>query len=342
MNNPLVTIVAICYNHEDYCIQTLESIKNQTYKNWELYIVDDFSTDESAKKINHWINDNKNINPIFISNTYNQGICSSLNKTIPLAIGKYIALIACDDIMLNDRIHKQVYDLEEKKSDYALTCSNVNKIDENGAVIGIEFDSTFNFPYSNVFDSILINKNDSGIIIHSPTVLAKTEIIKSFLPYPSHIIQEDLYMWLCISAKYKISYLSDPLTKYRVLPNSLSRDPIKKEALLLDRIIVANEFITDYPDKKQIIQSHNEILFSKLIDLNKRNDFFFYTRKRYVLDKLRNLCTKGLSREKLNYIIKLKTHNSLFYISPAFFQAIYKVIRIKLTAFFFKNIELDK
>ena len=54
-NRPYVSIIACCYNHEKFVEETLDSVKSQTYKNIELIIIDDFSTDDSVKKINTWI-----------------------------------------------------------------------------------------------------------------------------------------------------------------------------------------------------------------------------------------------------------------------------------------------
>ena len=101
---PLVSIIALCYNQEEFLCETLESIKAQTYKNLELIIIDDCSTDQSVKKIESWIKAN-NHNCNFITNKENLGLVKSLNIAVKKCKGKYYSLIACDDIYLPKKNH---------------------------------------------------------------------------------------------------------------------------------------------------------------------------------------------------------------------------------------------
>ena len=101
-NSPLVSIIACCYNHEKYVEETLGSIKSQTHGNIELIIIDDFSTDQSVKKISNWIEKNK-YSCTFIKNTENLGVVKTLNKALKKCNGKYFSIIACDDIFLKKK-----------------------------------------------------------------------------------------------------------------------------------------------------------------------------------------------------------------------------------------------
>ncbi len=101
--NELVSVVAVAYNSEKYIIDTLESVKRQTYKNIELIITDDASTDSTVKLAEKWIEDNGDIfnNVQLIKSNENEGITVNTNRGLKYVKGKYVILLACDDIILD-------------------------------------------------------------------------------------------------------------------------------------------------------------------------------------------------------------------------------------------------
>jgi glycosyltransferase involved in cell wall biosynthesis len=88
-DNPLVTIICLCYNQEDYVLESLSSVLNQDYPSLELIIVDDCSTDNSKSVIEKWLIDFPQIQ--FITNSINLGSTKSFNKALKKANGKYIS-----------------------------------------------------------------------------------------------------------------------------------------------------------------------------------------------------------------------------------------------------------
>jgi glycosyltransferase involved in cell wall biosynthesis len=108
---PLVTIISPCYNHSKFVIESLESIKNQSYPNIEHIIIDDCSSDDSVKKIEDWITANE-YKCVFIKHKMNMGISYTLNKSLKTSKGKYWAGLSTDDIAGHDRIEKFVNYLE--------------------------------------------------------------------------------------------------------------------------------------------------------------------------------------------------------------------------------------
>ena len=120
---PLVSVIALCYNQEKYLIETLNSIINQSYQNIELIITDDYSTDDSIKEIQQWINQN-NVKCTFKKNKKNIGICKSLNNAIKLVKGEYLNLIACDDILLPNKIKNQVEQFNQSDAKSAVVYSD--------------------------------------------------------------------------------------------------------------------------------------------------------------------------------------------------------------------------
>ena len=128
-NTPIVSIIVSCYNHESYITQCIESIVRQTYTNIELIVIDDGSTDNSAdilEKLSqkyHFLFERQN----------NMGLTRTLNKAISKAIGKYIAPIGSDDILMLDKTEKQVKFLE-KHTDIAVVGGSILCIDENDQI----------------------------------------------------------------------------------------------------------------------------------------------------------------------------------------------------------------
>ena len=127
----VVSVVMPAYNSEKYIEESIESIINQSYKKWELIIVEDCSTDDTMKKIQKY----KYLDNIrVIKNDSNMGIAYSTNKAINYSIGKYIALIDDDDVSLPDRLQLQV-DYLSKHTNIDILGGRCITIDSNGNLI---------------------------------------------------------------------------------------------------------------------------------------------------------------------------------------------------------------
>ncbi len=143
MDSPLVSIVLTVYNGSKYLEECFQSILSQTYKNWELIIINDGSTDNSGEIITLFVStiDNK---VEYINLNQNRGIAYCSNLGIKQARGKYIAKMDADDIMINTRLAEQVYFFENHQ-DIGIIGSNAIEIDEFGNEI-----SSTNVPLDNL------------------------------------------------------------------------------------------------------------------------------------------------------------------------------------------------
>lgn len=115
MTEPLVSICVITYNSSETVIETLESIYNQTYRNIELIVSDDCSSDNTVEIVKDWL-DEKRIrfqNAEIITVEKNTGVTGNVNRAVKKANGKYVKDIAGDDILLNDYTEKCVSYLEK-------------------------------------------------------------------------------------------------------------------------------------------------------------------------------------------------------------------------------------
>ncbi len=99
---PLVSFIVTSFNYEKYIAKTLESIKNQTYKNIEIVVVDDKSTDNSAAKIKEFAKNNPELPLRLIEHNENQGQMASMQTGILYAKGQFISFVDSDDILIKD------------------------------------------------------------------------------------------------------------------------------------------------------------------------------------------------------------------------------------------------
>jgi glycosyltransferase involved in cell wall biosynthesis len=135
MNNqsPKVSILMSVYNGSSYLQESIESILNQTFTDFEFIIIEDCSTDNSAEIITDYAEQDKRI--IIIINQENIGLTKSLNKGLKIARGEYIARQDADDISLPYRLEKETL-LLERNSDIGLVSCNLELIDSQGNSIG--------------------------------------------------------------------------------------------------------------------------------------------------------------------------------------------------------------
>jgi glycosyltransferase involved in cell wall biosynthesis len=225
VNTAKVSFLVGCYNHSDYVIECLNSIKNQSYKNIEIIIWDDCSSDDSANKINQWIlNENKSFNCSFIENNKNIGLCRSLNKALEKVSGIYIAITSADDMQLPDRIERHVRILDESSENTGVVYADAINVDKYGRSLNsrvLDYFSYKKYPSGNVFEDIF----DEKFIPPSMATLTKKKCFDSVGRYDESLPIEDYDMWLRISNLYEFSYDHVPGALYRKLENSMSRKP---------------------------------------------------------------------------------------------------------------------
>lgn len=114
VKNPLVSVVVISYNSSNFILETLESIKAQTYENIELIVSDDCSKDDTVSKCNEWINFNKDrfVEAKTITSSKNTGIAQNLNRGIQATKGPFIKYIAGDDVLIENCIERYMQEIK--------------------------------------------------------------------------------------------------------------------------------------------------------------------------------------------------------------------------------------
>ncbi len=209
MEKPVISVIIVSYNHSHYVTKCLNSLLQQTYKNWELIVADDASPDSSTEVINDWLN-NKNIEAKKVFHSKNAGFCRTLNECILLAKGDFIKIIAADDVMLPELLEQSYNRLNSLPEDYAMVYSNARFIDENDKLGKIIFTNNFNFDRNRLQD-ILFKNN----MILALTAMFRAEIFNKIGNFNPDFIIEDYEYWLRIAKNHKIDYINEVLGLYR-------------------------------------------------------------------------------------------------------------------------------
>lgn len=209
---PKVTVLMPAYNAEKYIGEAIQSILDQSFKDFELLIVNDGSTDNTKKTIKKFTDSR-----IRIIDHQGKGISSSLNAGLKAANGYYIARFDADDVCMKKRLEIQVNFLDENPG-YVLVGTDAEYIKENG-------DHLFDFhSVSYSYDDILQRLYQYCPFIHSSVMYRKDEVLKAG-GYSEHAHNfEDYLLWANLVKVGKCCNLQDPLIKVRFNPASVTID----------------------------------------------------------------------------------------------------------------------
>jgi alpha-1,3-rhamnosyltransferase len=207
-NLPLVTIVIPCYNHEDYVKATILSVIDQDYKNIELIIIDDGSSDNSVQKINELTSAcEKRFERFAFFHRPNVGLSSTLNEALRWAKGEYFAPIASDDLICASKTSVQVEYLR-KNLNCAGVFSGALVLKQNGE-IAVSRPTKYK---KYLFRDIFLNRYQ----LFSPSQMLRTSLIEEVGGYQSDIILEDYYIYLKLTeCEYSLDSLPGVLVSYR-------------------------------------------------------------------------------------------------------------------------------
>lgn len=234
----LVSILIPVYNSEKWLKECLDSIINQTYKNLEIILVDDGSTDNSLKILKEY---EKNDKRIRIFEEEHKGIVEALNKGLENCNGKYIARMDSDDISLPQRIEKQV-EYMENNFDCVVLGTNYSLIDEDSMDIKRPTNS-----FQNDLDLRTCLFFFSPFL--HPSIMLRNDILRTNnLKYLKELeYLEDRLLYVQLSRLGKLHNLKEKLVKYRIVSTSITRTVhknISKELLLKRKLLVEKIYKT--------------------------------------------------------------------------------------------------
>ncbi|OTG71922.1 glycosyl transferase family 2 [Acinetobacter sp. ANC 4169] len=254
---PLVSIVIPCYNHENYIEDSIQSIINQTYQRIELIIIDDGSKDQSVEKIRAMLPVcEQRFEHIYFNTRPNKGLCATLNEALTHCQGKYVSIIASDDMMLAHKTQLQV-DYLKQHPEVTGVFAGIELIDSNNRVIDQRVSARTEYS----FDDILLNLHDLPTL----TQMFHLKDIMDVGGYDESIKVEDWYMLLKLTQQQKIlKYIPEVVCQYRIHDESFSQNglkmaeemmkviqPYRQEKSFLDAEFKINRSILKYHYKKK-------------------------------------------------------------------------------------------
>jgi len=210
----MVSIILPCYNAQSTIQDTLNSILNQTYQNFELICINDGSKDNTLDILNNYYK-NSQITMKIISRE-NKGFLKSLDEGIRISSGEFIARIDSDDIWKPDHLEK-IIDEFNTNNKLVLCGSNAEYIDINNNIIGVSNQPTNIIKYL-MKDSPYIH---SSVVFKSSIYIKTSGYLIGDDEGSKHIA--DYNLWLELSKFGECINLRDQTLKYRILDNSMSR-----------------------------------------------------------------------------------------------------------------------
>lgn len=228
-DKPIVTIICLCYNQEDYILESLFSVINQSYPAIELIIVDDYSTDNSKTTIENWLINHPEIQ--FIANETNLGNTKSFNKALKIAKGQYIIDLAADDVLLPDCVVTQINAFNNSAyKNLGIVYGNTELINENGEFHSYYFavDKSKKVIEKRITGDIYVSVLSGGDSICSVSSMVKKSVFDSLQGYDETLAYEDLDFWIRASRHYEFDFIDEILIQKRIVAHSLGTDFFRK------------------------------------------------------------------------------------------------------------------
>ena len=227
----MITVIMSVFNESEIEIkEAVNSILKQTYKNFELIIVND---NPSFDVMNNILNSVAQLDERIriIKNNENIGLALSMNKAAAIAKGDFLARMDADDICELTRFETEVNVLKEKNVD--LVFSNFYKIDDNGNALNMGLPVQTAINKDNLLQEIVFRS-----YIHHPTVMMKKCVFDKVGGYRNFPCAQDKDLWLrLIEAGCRFYWVEDCLLKYRIRANSITRQKQIRQYVTLEYIM---------------------------------------------------------------------------------------------------------
>lgn len=251
--NELVSIVMPSYNTANYIEASIESVRRQTYENWELIIVDDCSTDNTDEVVRPFLADGR---IRYLKNEQNSGAAISRNRALREANGKWIAFLDSDDLWLPEKLEKQVTFMEQ--NGYHFSYTNYEEINMAGEKTGVRVTGPKRITKTGMF-----NYCWPGCL----TVMYDAEAV-GLIQIADIKKNNDYAMWLKVCKKAHCYLLDEYLGKYRKgRAGSISTHSIKT-------MIEWHYKLFREVEKQGTVRS--------IVNTGRNLVFGFYKKKRYV------------------------------------------------------------
>lgn len=210
----LISVITPTYNCGKFIGETIESVINQTYKNWEMIIVDDCSTDDTKEQVEKYLKNDWRIKYYCLDK--NSGASVARTKAMELANGNYMAFLDSDDLWVASKLEYQLNIM--KKNNWAFTCTNYEQIDENDKPLGRVIKTISKTNYNRLLLDCPVG---NSTVMYSVKKMGKFKV-------PNIRKRNDDALWLQMLKKEEYIYgVNKTLTKYRIRSNSISSNKLQ-------------------------------------------------------------------------------------------------------------------
>ena len=262
LDTPLVTIAIPCYNHAVFVQDSIRSVINQTYKNIELIIIDDGSTDQSVNKIKEMLIEcEQRFTRFEFRDRPNKGLCNTLNEALEWAQGDYFCVIASDDQMLPEKTSLQISSF---KSDTVGVFGGVNIINNKNQILSSRVRE-----YSETgFEDILLNKHD----LPASSQMFKTDILRQVGGYNPNVKVEDWDLLLRMSKlNKKMVYIPQLLINYRKHDSNISSE---NTFMYTEMIKILDQYVDEPKYAQALYIVKKRLLVNPMKKISKLKAFF--------------------------------------------------------------------
>lgn len=249
MESPLVSVVVIAYNSGKYILDALESAKKQTYANIELIIADDSSADGTVSMCQKWlrVNSSRFVAAQILESTANRGIPANCNIGVSKARGKYVKILAADDLIYPDFVESCVKSFEVSPSPGMVYTNSIIIHERENRLI---HEDSSNYRSGNIFDDIFMLKYWPK----APAICYRNDVLHEMGLFDESIWVEDYLMVLKIADKYDIRHVDRHLACYRLHGKNIGGESI---SLYYSQLKAVKRFSTydRFPERKRDILS---------------------------------------------------------------------------------------
>lgn len=214
MSEQLVSIITPTYNCAKFIARTLDSVQAQTYKNWEMIIVDDCSQDNTKEIVEEYIKNDPRIKYHLLEE--NSGAAVARTKAMKLANGVYMAFLDSDDIWTSDKLERQIKWMND--NGYVFSCTAYEHIDENDKSLNRTIKTIKKTSYNRLLLDCPVG---NSTVVYNVEKMGKFEV-------PNIRKRNDDALWLQMLKKEKYIWgMPDVLMKYRIRKDSISSNKFK-------------------------------------------------------------------------------------------------------------------
>jgi glycosyltransferase involved in cell wall biosynthesis len=235
---PAVTVIIPAYNAESHIGDALASVREQTFRDLEVLVVDDGSRDGTVREAERFAG----ALDLTVIRQANAGPAAARNHAIRLARGRYCAFLDADDVMLSERLSAQVAMLDGG-TDIGLVHSDLMTFNEGGII------HRSRHAFSNPCGGMVLDRLLLDNFITTSTVMApRQRLLDVGLFGEDRRISEDFELWLRMAARWRVGFIDQPLVQYRRRLGSLSDNKVVTALCALD---VVEKFWREHPQHRR-------------------------------------------------------------------------------------------